>query len=497
VTFNSLKFVLFYVVVWGVVACVLVPGTLRRIWPARPDVAELSVALRNGFLLLASYFFYGSWDYRFLGLLALSTALDYGFARAMGTPGQHAARRRKLLITTSVLVNLTILGFFKYYGFFARSFEALATRLGLHVHPWVLEVVLPVGVSFYTFQSLSYTIDVYRGQLAPEPSLLTFATFVAFFPQLVAGPIERATALLPVLRRPTEITWSGMNEGAFLIAAGLFKKVVIADNVSRVADAAFDLGAPTGLQSAMGAYAFAVQIYCDFSGYTDIARGAARCLGFELMLNFDLPYFSRDPSEFWRRWHISLSTWLRDYLYIPLGGNRTSTFGTYRNLMLTMLLGGLWHGAAWTFIAWGAFHGALLCLHRGLRPVLAFIRPARAIPAALYSAVSAIVMFHLVTVGWVFFRAKTLSRAFQMIASLRHVGFQHVRAELAALGPVELAGGLTVVLVLFQLAERASGDLLIGFRAPVPVRAVVYALGTILFFWVGEYGGDAFIYFQF
>jgi D-alanyl-lipoteichoic acid acyltransferase DltB (MBOAT superfamily) len=397
----------------------------------------------------------------------------------------------------SLFVNLSILGFFKYYGFFARSFSELAAGFGVELRPFVLDVVLPVGVSFYTFQSLSYTIDVYRGTLAPERSLLRFATFIAFFPQLVAGPIERATRLLPQLARPTHIGWERFEEGVFLIAAGLFKKVVVADNVAKVADAAFALEQPTGLQAWAGAYAFAIQIYCDFSGYTDIARGTARCLGFDLMLNFNLPYFSSNPSEFWRRWHISLSTWLRDYLYIPLGGNRGSSSSHYRNLMLTMLLGGLWHGAAWTFVAWGAFHGALLCLHRMLEPILRRVRPRGAVAGTAYRIATAVVFFHLVCIGWIFFRADTWSGALGMIAALPHVELANATADLSALGPWAFAAFVSGAVLGVQLLEYYADDLLLLLHSPVPIRAGLYAAGVVLFLLTGEFGGHAFIYFQF
>jgi alginate O-acetyltransferase complex protein AlgI len=496
-TFNTLKYAAFFVAVWLVVARLLVPRVLARLLPSRSDHEQLSIRLRNGFLLLASYYFYGCWDYRFLSLLMLSTALDYGFGRAMGAPGSIPDARRKRLVTVSILCNLSILGFFKYYGFFVESAQALGARLGVSLHAPMLHVVLPVGVSFYTFQSLSYTIDVYRGRMAPEESLLTFATFVAFFPQLVAGPIERAAHLVPEFRLPTRIEPRDLDEGVFLIASGVFKKVVIADNVSVIADAAFALNSPSGLQALVGAYAFAVQIYCDFSGYTDIARGSARCLGFHLMQNFDLPYFAGSPTEFWRRWHISLSTWLRDYLYVSLGGNRGGTVRTYRNLMLTMLLGGLWHGAAFTFVVWGAFHGALLCLHRALRGLLDRIRPRGRFSSALYSTACAFVVFHLVTLGWIYFRAKSLGQANTLVAALTTLSFVHWERQLDPLGPVPLALALTLLLFAFQLGELAWRDTMAWLRRSAPVRAVVYAGGAILFLLVGEYGGDAFIYFQF
>lgn len=286
------------------------------------------------------------------------------------------AHRRRLFLVLSVATNLTILGFFKYFNFFVDTFEtALASTFGITTGGWTLHIILPVGISFYIFQTMSYTIDAYRGKVEASRSLIEVATYVSFFPQLVAGPIERASHLLPQFRRPRRVDRADFRHGLWLIVWGLFQKMVVADNMARLVDttfAPFTAAGPTpavpedGLRLLVVIYAFAIQIYCDFAGYTDIARGTARLLGFEIMLNFNLPYLAKDPSDFWRRWHISLSTWLRDYLYIPLGGNRRGTLQTYRNLMLTMLLGGLWHGAAWTFVLWGGFHGFILVVYRGL-----------------------------------------------------------------------------------------------------------------------------------
>jgi alginate O-acetyltransferase complex protein AlgI len=315
---------------------------------------------QNVLLLAASYVFYAAFDYRFLGLLVLSTGLDYYFGLAVDRPGDDRLRRRWLY--ASLAVNLGILGIFKYYDFFADSASRMLQRAGLDVHPPLLRILLPVGISFYTFHGISYVFDIYRRHIQPTRSLLDYSVFVAFFPQLVAGPIGRAHLQLPQFgrdrKRPDR---DRVEEALALILTGLFKKVVIADGVSGIVTAGFaspaDAGALTLLAAAWG---FALQIYGDFSGYTDIARGSAWLLGIDLPENFRQPYLSRSITEFWRRWHISLSNWLRDYLYIPLGGNRGSDLATYRNLILTMLLGGLWHGASWTFVVWGGLHGALL-----------------------------------------------------------------------------------------------------------------------------------------
>jgi len=391
VLFNSTAFFVFFAVVYA--AYLLLQRRLR---------------LQNALLLVASYLFYGYWDWRFLSLIAISTLVDFVIGRALGRTDERAVggQRRRLLLAISVVVNLAILGFFKYFNFFASSLVEVLSAFGAHADLVTLNIVLPVGISFYTFQTMSYTIDVYRGRLQPTDSLLDFAVFVAFFPQLVAGPIERAVNLLPQVGRPRRITAAQVDSGLFLILWGLYKKVVVADNAALIANAVFnDYASHTGLDILLGVIAFSVQIYGDFSGYSDIARGVARLMGFELMVNFRLPYFAVNPSDFWLRWHISLSSWLRDYLYISLGGNRTGRLLTYRNLLVTMLLGGLWHGAAWNFIVWGAYHGVILALYRAFER-----RPAHENPWGgehRYAVVLAKMglMFALTLLGWLFFRA--------------------------------------------------------------------------------------------
>jgi alginate O-acetyltransferase complex protein AlgI len=492
--FNSFQFALFFVVVWLIRTLVTRTSTLRLLRPSLSRARVLTA--RNVVLLVASYAFYAAWDYRFLFLLMASTANDYIVARALEK--EQRAPRRRLYITLSIAANLGLLGFFKYYGFFATSFAALGRTLGVEMSPHVLNIVLPVGISFYTFQSLSYTLEVYRRHLRAEPSLLNFAAFVAFFPQLVAGPIERPNHLLPQFRHVRPVTWSKVSSGAYLIAVGLFKKVVIADNVARVADAAFALHAPTRVQALVGAYAFAFQIYADFSAYSDIARGTARSLGFELSRNFDMPYFSATPSEFWRRWHISLSTWLRDYLYVPLGGNRRGPARTYVNLMLTMLLGGLWHGAAWTFVAWGAFHGLILCVYRPLEgPVRAWAHKLPFGARGALHGVAVLFFFHLVCVSWIFFRADGLGQAATFFRALAAVPTKDVTGELLVLGPVALCAYLVAGLLVIQLLQYLKKDSWLVYRSPVPVRGLVYAAGALLFVWTGVDGGESFIYFQF
>ena len=308
---------------------------------------------QNVLLLVANYVFYGWWDWRFLSLLLLTTWIDFAAGRWMGRVSGGIPRR--WILVGALAFNLGMLGFFKYFNFFTDSAVELCSALGFHADAPTIRILLPLGISFYTFQAVSYVVDVYRLKTKPTGSLLDFSIYVAFFPLLISGPIERSDHLLPQIAAPRRITLEQLNAGVFLILWGFFKKLVIADNIGPIADEVFDgYLQQGGLNVILGALAFAFQIYCDFSGYSDIARGLAKLMGFDLILNFKLPYFALSPSDFWRRWHISLSTWLRDYLYIPLGGNRGTKLQTFRNLMVTMLLGGLWHGAAWNFVLWGA-----------------------------------------------------------------------------------------------------------------------------------------------
>lgn len=492
-SFNSIVYAAFLVVVCLTSTVLLRHRVLRRIWPGGVR-RQQALEWRNAFLLAASYVFYAAWDYRFLSLLVFSTLVDFAVGLALARRTEPQVRRRWLLV--SLVSNLGLLGVFKYFDFFAHSFAALLGSLGFEAEPYLLELVLPVGISFYTFQTLSYTIDVYRGRIGAERSLLNFAAFVAFFPQLVAGPIERAADLLPQFRRTRLVTAHRFESGAFLIGTGLFKKVVIADNVSSVADASFALEQPDALQVVVGVYAFAVQIYCDFSGYTDIARGSARWLGFELSRNFNLPYFATSPSDFWRRWHISLSSWLRDYLYIPLGGNRRGPRRTSLNLMATMLLGGLWHGAAWTFVLWGALHGLLLGVYRWLEPrlapKLAFVGPAR----SLLHGCNVVFFFHVICLTWLPFRAQDTGQLASRLVGLTTPSGDWL-TSLDALGAWPLATVLTALLLGVQLLQYNQGTHWVVWRWPMPIRALAYAAAILVFVWTGEDNEMPFVYFQF
>jgi len=440
--------------------------------------------LQNAWLLLASYVFYAAWDWRFLGLIGLSTAVDYWVGLRLDASRDEGIRRR--WVVTSVVVNLGILGTCKYLGFFAESLAGLARLAGIELGPVTLHFVLPVGISFYTFQSMSYSIDVYRRTIPACRRPLDFALFVAFFPQLVAGPIERAARLLPQIAGPRRIDAGAVQTGLFLLVFGFFKKLVVADNAGRLADLIFgNAGSFDSLDLTLGVLAFGVQIYGDFSGYSDIARGLAKLLGFDLMVNFRLPWFAGSPAEFWRRWHISLSEWLRDYLYIPLGGSRRGAGRTLRNLALTMILGGLWHGAAWTFVLWGVYQGALLVAQRvlfGEREL-----PARGLPRLA----GMLATFALMQTGWLIFRADSLG---QLGYFLGNMGVSP--SGLSA----RFAWDLFVVsapLLAIQTWQHLSGHLLAPLRTPLGVRIAVHSFLLVAIAVLGVREASEFLYFQF
>lgn len=456
----------------------------------------LSHRNQNRMLLVASYVFYGFWDWRFLGLIFLSTAVDYLVALRM--EAELSQRRRKMLLMLSLVGNLGMLAVFKYLGFFVASFTDLLTQIGLRADPVMLNIVLPVGISFYTFQTLSYTIDVYRRDIRAESDFLNFALFVAFFPQLVAGPIERATHLLPNITNPRQITWDGLSRGAVLCLVGLIKKIVIADGVATSVNAVYANPSPSGLDVLIGTWLFAIQIYCDFSGYTDIARGVSKMLGFDLMRNFAQPYFATNPQEFWRRWHISLSTWLRDYLYVSLGGNRHGRWKTYRNLMLTMLLGGLWHGAAWNFVLWGAYQGGLLAVHRAVsgRQGHPGEGVARSAQDWLWRGVRIMLFFQVVCYGWLLFRAQSFGQIKDFTLRLADIGAPGwASLSVPALPQATMAG--IVLLIVWDLCVEITGKSRFYEALPSPSRALMWS--AMLYFLA--YGltttTSAFIYFQF
>lgn len=438
---------------------------------------------------MSSYFFYGWWDWRFLSLIFISTVVDYWAGLAMERAGENE-RRRRIALWVSVATNLGILGFFKYFNFFADSLAGLLQVVGVDTPVRHLNIILPVGISFYTFQTMSYTLDIYRRQLKPTRNFLDFAAFVSFFPQLVAGPIERAAKLLPQIEQPRTIRRGDMESGAWLVVWGLFKKCVVADNLAVLVDGVFGAETATGAAALLALYAFAFQIYCDFSGYSDIARGLARWMGIELMLNFNNPYFAVNPKEFWARWHISLSSWLRDYLYISLGGNRRGRGRRYANLALTMLLGGLWHGAAWTFVVWGAFHGLLLVVYHAWASRFA---PKGGADSGRWVWLRRILLFHLVCLGWLFFRAESLGQAGALLQQI----FTAFEWNGQAVNMLAALIVLCLPLWLVQGLQVRTGRLDAPMELSLVPRAALLAVMILMFLALGHTGGGAFIYFQF
>ena len=400
--FNSIEFLLF------------LPVVFVLYW----FVFDKKLKYQNLLILISSYIFYGWWDYRFLSLILLSTIVDYFIGLRISN--QASLKNKRILLWCSILFNLGVLGFFKYYNFFVDSWIDLFSSVGYDIKSvWTLNIILPVGISFYTFQTMSYTIDIYKGKLKPTKDFISFASFVSFFPQLVAGPIERASNLLPQILKKRVFKYEQGVQGLRLILWGMFKKVVIADSLAPVVNDIFgnyqELGGGTLW---LGAIYFAFQIYCDFSGYSDIAIGTSKLFGFELMSNFKFPYFSRNIGEFWRRWHISLSTWFRDYLYIPLGGSQKGKWKSIRNVFIIFVVSGFWHGANWTFIFWGLFHAMLFLpsfiFNTNRKYTTSIIAQNTLLPSPK-ELIQVITTFLLVTVGWVLFRSETIIDAFNYL----------------------------------------------------------------------------------
>ena len=450
---------------------------------------------QNVLLLAASYFFYGWWDYRFLGLILISTIVDFVCARIISESSD--SRRRTQLLVVSLAVNFVFLGFFKYYNFFAVSLASSLNSVGIEVSPRLLAILLPPGISFYTFQEVAYIVDVYKRRIAPAKSFVDYALFISLFPHLIAGPIQRPSHLLPQVQQPRTADARKILDGVMLILSGLFRKCVVADNCALLANAAFNgqLGGYNVATVLLGTYAFAWQIYGDFSGYSDIARGSAQLLGFHFMVNFRQPYLAVSLQDFWRRWHISLSSWLRDYLYIPLGGSRGGGEAkTQRNLILTMLIGGLWHGANWTFVLWGMLHGVGLAIERTIRRLL----PAAEAPDSprrlgfLRVWGRRIVLFHVVCLAWVFFRAESVAAAMRFIAGLGHTAW---RSEYFT--ALELLTIAMLPLALLDLRLERTGEEY-GFEAGTPVARLAFAGALVVaLIAFSANASSAFIYFQF
>jgi alginate O-acetyltransferase complex protein AlgI len=460
-------------------------------WLLRPTVHLWMVVMTA-----LSLVFYGWTDARFVWLLVASALINWGFGQLIGQALGPAGQRTPAsvaLVRAAVVVNLGFLGFYKYYGFFVDSFAESADTLGLGLSPPVLEIILPVGISFFTFHAISYVIDISRGEIEPMP-LGDFAVYLSFFPHLVAGPIVRASEFGPQIRRRANPRSIPAAEAFRLIIAGLFKKVVISSYVAtELVDPVF--GAPDAhsrWELLVGVYAYAIQIYADFSGYTDIAIGCALLLGIRFPRNFDAPYRALSLQDFWRRWHMTLSRWLRDYLYIPLGGNRDGVRRTYRNLFLTMLLGGLWHGAAWTFVVWGAIHGGFLAVERVVRERWRADHPEPVLPTTVARPLQWLVTFHVVCLAWIFFRAESIGTAFDMVGGI-----------LTSAGPSPLVTGLLLFTIAAAIAsqfvpDRAVERAQLRFTTLGPgTQAVALAAALTVIDVLGPDGVAPFIYFQF
>jgi alginate O-acetyltransferase complex protein AlgI len=478
--FNSITFLVFSVIFFPIYF--LLKSNFRLWW-----------------ILIASYVFYGWWDLRFLSLIMISTLLDFSFGKLIGKTEDK--RSRKLYLGLSMTMNLGFLCFFKYFNFFIDSFVLMMESFGLHPSVGTLQIILPIGISFYTFQSLSYTIDIYRKEIPVEHNLLKFASFIALFPQLVAGPIVRARDLLPQMNEDKKFTWENFNSGLGRILWGFFKKVAIADSLALFVDQSWLMHSRFGsLHLLIGVIFYSFQIYCDFSGYSDIAIGLARIMGYKFPENFRTPYFSKSFSEFWTRWHISLSSWLRDYVYIPLGGNRKGKLATYKNNMLTMLIGGFWHGANWAFVFWGFLHGLYLILQRVVQPVWRKIYSITRMPGFLHKGISIFVVYLLTLVAWVYFRSGSMGRGSFTIANdiLTSILSFDDFAWNAVVNKFQVLKGMLLIgiLLLVEITNSRFRWNFTQLNKPV-LRIALFATAIWLIAMFGTFSANSFIYFQF
>lgn len=477
--FNSLEFLLF------------LPIVFILYW----FVFKKYLKLQNALLLIASYIFYGWWDWRFLGLILVSTILDYVAGIKIKTTNY-----KKFWLVISMVFNLSVLFFFKYYNFFVDSLIYSLSQLGVHADFYTLNIILPVGISFYTFQTMSYTIDVYKNQIEPTKDFISFAAFVSFFPQLVAGPIERASNLLPQVLTKRKFNFEKAVSGLKLVIWGFLKKVVLADSLAPIVNQIFDNYTQySSWQLIIGAIFFSFQIYGDFSGYSDIARGLARLFGFELMVNFNFPYFSRNISEFWKRWHISLSSWFRDYVYIPLGGSRSGKWMSLRNVFVIFLLSGFWHGANWTFIIWGGIHAALYIPSFILGTNRKYVNQNNeySILQKLKDVPNILVTFVLVVLAWVFFRAENLSHATGYLESIFSLNTESsLLLNPYNNQPIHLELGLVLCFVLLEIFYLSMKDSQMFNNKWV--SGGLQSIGIIVVILFVKLGKEsAFIYFQF
>jgi alginate O-acetyltransferase complex protein AlgI len=472
--FNSLAFAIFFLIVY-------------------PSYLLVNHKWQNRLLLLASYIFYGYWNWKFLSLLLISTALDYICGLEIYKSGKP--ERKKLFLYFSIFGNLIILGFFKYYNFFTANLQALLNLLGLSIQPYWINIILPIGISFYTFQTMSYTIDIYREEIKPTNKFFDFSLFVAFFPQLVIGPIERAKHLLPQIISVRKVTLDKFNEGAYLIFWGLFQKIFVADNLAKIVNPVFGSNPPhDGARVILAIYAFALQVTFDFSGYSDIARGLAKIMGFDLMVNFNLPLLATNIQDFWRRYHISLSNWVRDYIYIPLGGSKKGTAKTYINIIITFTLLGLWHGAAWHFIFFGLYQSLLMVAYIMLKPKFGnLIKPRSPFGKNVWLIIRILFIFQLTSLGFLFFRAQSMAQILKMIESILF-NFRATGANLSDLLKILFFSALAITIQVFQFWKN---DPMIILKTNALTRTVFYLLCYCLLLTFGVAGHQKFIYFQF
>jgi D-alanyl-lipoteichoic acid acyltransferase DltB (MBOAT superfamily) len=446
-------------------------------------------------LLVASCIFYSAWDWRFLFLIFVSLTTDY--LCSLKIHASDNEKRRKFFLVLSILINLSILGVFKYFNFFVSSLKVFLGCFGLNIHPIVLQIALPIGISFYTLKTMSYTIDVYTRKIEPTRSYLDYFLFVIFFPLLLSGPIMRAEDLLPQIASPRKLRLDWFYEGCYLIFWGLFQKIFIADNLAKIVDFVFNAPAPyNGVQVLLTLYAFAFQIYCDFAGYSNIARGLGRCMGFDIIINFNLPYFATNPQEFWKRWHISLSTWLHDYLYTPIAFSKRSwgNWGVVFALMATFILCGLWHGAAWTFVIWGAYQGMLLVIHRFLKPLFELISSPKSIMnRRIRFIIKVIFFFHLACLGWLIFRAHSVGQSLEMLQALVF----NFKFSKESFGVILNIIALICILLIVQVFQFIKKDQLFIFKQNWMIRAAFYYVIFYLILIFGVANGREFVYFRF
>lgn len=457
-------------------------------------VTNKNLKLQNALLLVASYFFYACWDWRFMFLLMFSTLLDYFTGLKMQDADNQ--KSKKFWFWLSVIVNLGFLGVFKYYNFFAESFAEAVSHIGLQVNPWTLSIILPVGISFYTFHGLSYVIDIYKDRIKAERNFVDYAVFVSFFPLLVAGPIERATHLLPQIKKQRTFDYAKAVDGLRQILWGLFKKIVIADNCAEFANQIFNNSAEmSGSTLVLGAVFFTFQIYGDFSGYSDIALGTARLFGIELLRNFAFPYFSRDIAEFWRRWHISLSSWFKDYLYIPLGGSKGGNWMRIRNTFIIFIVSGFWHGANWTFIAWGFLNALFIMpsiIMKTNRNNLEIVAKAKILPT-FKELLQMTITFGLAVFAWIFFRAENITHALQYVSDI----FSKSLFTFPSIRPYFLFLLITLFMAIEWFGrEEQYAIAKLGLKWKKPLRYAMYYIIVIAIFWFAG-KEQQFIYFQF